>query len=63
MNKKFQFLLLAALLILSNVVIATAQSTTASISGTVLDEQQAIVPNATVTVRNVEKRAYQNQSN
>jgi outer membrane receptor protein involved in Fe transport len=54
MNKKIHFLLLAALLILSNIGFASAQSTTGSISGTVLDAQQAVVPNATVTVRNVE---------
>ena len=54
MNKKVHFLLLAALLILSNIGFALAQSTTASISGTVLDAQQAVVPNATVTARNVE---------
>ncbi|MDQ3711745.1 MAG: TonB-dependent receptor [Acidobacteriota bacterium] len=54
MNKKFQFLILAALLILSNIGNGFAQTTTASISGTVLDAQQAVVPNATVTVRNVE---------
>ncbi len=54
MNKKVQFLILAALLILSNIGNGFAQTTTASISGTVLDAQQAVVPNATVTVRNVE---------
>lgn len=54
MNTKVQFLTLAILLIFSNVGFALAQSTTASISGTVLDAQQAVVPNATVTVRNVE---------
>jgi len=54
MNKKIHFLLFAALLILSNIGFASAQSTTASISGTVLDAQQAVVPNATVTARNVE---------
>jgi len=31
-----------------------AQSTTASISGSVTDERQAVVPNATVTARNIE---------
>ncbi len=54
MNKKVQFLILAALLILSNVGFASAQSTTGSISGTVLDAQQAVVPNATVTARNTD---------
>ena len=54
MNKKVQFLILAALLILSNVGFASAQSTTASISGTVTDERQAVVPAATVTARNTD---------
>jgi len=54
MNKKIHFLLLAALLILSNIGFASAQSTTGSISGTVLDAQQAVIPNATVTARNVD---------
>ncbi len=53
MNKKFQFLLLIVMLILGNAGFGLAQTTTASISGTILDEQQAVVPNATVTVRNV----------
>ena len=34
-----------------------AQSTTGSFQGTVLDEQQAVVPGATVTVRNVDTNA------
>ncbi|CAN5448043.1 hypothetical protein BH18ACI2_BH18ACI2_09540 [soil metagenome] len=36
-----------------------AQSTTATISGTVEDEKQAAIPNATVTVRNVETNVTQ----
>ncbi|CAN5586100.1 hypothetical protein BH24ACI2_BH24ACI2_12560 [soil metagenome] len=54
MNKKLHLLVFLIILILSSVGMLSAQSTTASISGTVLDEQQAVVPNATVTVRNVE---------
>jgi outer membrane receptor protein involved in Fe transport len=53
MIKRLQFLLLIAFLILGNAGFGLAQTTTGSISGTVLDEQQAAVPNATVTVRNV----------
>jgi len=52
MNKKFQSLLFAALMILSGVGVVFAQTTTASISGTVTDERQAVVPAATVTARN-----------
>ncbi len=51
--KKFQFLMLIAV-ILSSVSLILAQSSTASISGVVSDEKQAVVPNATVTVRNVD---------
>jgi len=54
MNKRFQSLLFAALLILSGVGGVFAQTTTASISGTVTDERQAVVPAATVTARNVD---------
>ncbi len=54
MNKHIHFLILTALLILSSVGNEFAQTTTASISGTVVDAQQAVVSNATVTVRNVE---------
>ena len=34
-----------------------AQSTTGSLQGTVMDEQHAVVPGATVTVRNVDTNA------
>ena len=54
MNKKVQFLILAALLILINIGNVSAQTTTASISGTVTDERQAVVPAATVTARNTD---------
>jgi hypothetical protein len=54
MNKKLQFLSIIMLLILGNVGFGLAQTSTGSISGTVLDEQQAAVPNATVTVRNID---------
>lgn len=46
------FALLAALL-LSLTTLAMAQSTTATISGQVMDEQQKVIPNATVRVREV----------
>ena len=54
MIKKFQFLLFAALLIFAVAGLASAQTTTASISGTVTDERQAVVPAATVTARNTD---------
>ena len=54
MKNTLPFLLLAGLFILGNIGFALAQSTTGSISGTVLDEQQSALPNATVTVRNTE---------
>ncbi|HEY0101269.1 MAG TPA: carboxypeptidase regulatory-like domain-containing protein, partial [Pyrinomonadaceae bacterium] len=47
--------LLAMLVVLLCVALpASAQSTTGSISGTVQDEKEAALPNATVTARNVE---------
>jgi hypothetical protein len=52
MNRKFQSLLFAGLLIFSSAAAVFAQTTTASISGTVTDERQGVVPAATVTVRN-----------
>ncbi len=52
MNKKFRLLFFVTLLILSSIGSAFAQTTTGSISGTVTDERQAVVPAATVTARN-----------
>ncbi len=51
--RKFQIFVLITLL-LSLVSFVTAQSTSGSISGTVSDEKQAIIPNANVTVKNVD---------
>ena len=34
------------------VICAAAQSSTGSISGTVTDERQAVIPGATVTIKN-----------
>ena len=47
-----RFLMLLALLLGASWQ-ATAQSTAGSVAGEVLDERQAAIPNATVTVRNV----------
>ncbi len=44
---------LFVLLLIFGVAGAFAQSNTASLSGTVSDEKQSVIPNATVTVRNV----------
>jgi hypothetical protein len=52
MNKKFRFFLFVMLLSLCGFGTAAAQTTTASISGTVTDERQAVVPGASVTARN-----------
>lgn len=49
--KKIQFLMLVAIF-LSSAVLVLAQS--ASLSGTVVDEKQAVITGATVTVRNTE---------
>lgn len=54
MNKKFRLLFFVMPLILSSIGSVLAQTTTASISGTVTDERQAVVTAATVTVRNTE---------
>jgi hypothetical protein len=51
---KRHFFLLFALLLVSGAVSILAQSTTASLSGTVSDEKQSVVTNATVTARNTE---------
>lgn len=53
MNKWFR-LLFVSLLILSSVGTVLGQSSTASISGTVSDEKQSVIPGAMVTVRNVD---------
>jgi hypothetical protein len=54
MNRKFQLLVFLTILILSNVGVLFAQSTTASILGVVSDEKGSVVPNATVMARNTE---------
>lgn len=54
MNKKFQILAFLAILVTSSFMAVFAQSTTGSISGTVADESQAVIPNATVTVNNTD---------
>jgi hypothetical protein len=46
--------LLFCLFLLFGTAVCFAQSSTASISGTVLDEKQSVIPNATVTVRNTD---------
>ncbi len=51
---KRQLFLLFALLLVFGAVSNFAQSTTASLSGTVSDEKQSVIPNATVTVRNTD---------
>ncbi len=53
MNRSLRLLFISAL-ILSSFGMAFAQSSTGSISGTVSDEKQAVIPGATVTVRNVD---------
>jgi hypothetical protein len=54
MLKRLAAVLFFSLLAFGSVATALAQSTTASISGTVTDERQAVVTNAKVTVRNVD---------
>ncbi len=54
MNKRFQILAFLAILVTSSFMAVFAQSTTGSISGTVADESQALIPNATVTVNNTD---------
>ncbi|MFN6963796.1 MAG: carboxypeptidase regulatory-like domain-containing protein [Pyrinomonadaceae bacterium] len=49
------FKLIGTLVLISIIAaVASAQTSTASISGTVYDEQQSVVPGATVTVRNTD---------
>jgi hypothetical protein len=52
MNRKFQLLLLLLLFAVS-IGAGYAQSTTASIAGTVYDEKQSVIPGANVTARNI----------
>jgi hypothetical protein len=52
MKNKSSCLILLGLMFVFSIGSLFAQSTTASISGTVVDEQQSVIPNATVTVRN-----------
>lgn len=53
MNRSLK-ILFVSLLILSGFGLALAQSTTGSISVTVMDERQSVVPGASVTVKNVD---------
>src|SRR5688572_1616452 len=53
MNRSFRILFLS-LLMLSASGLVSAQSSTGTIGGTVMDERQAVVAGATVTARNVE---------
>src|SRR5215207_3396075 len=52
-RKARRLVLLSAFLLCASAPVA-AQSTTASVSGRVADEQQASIPNASVTARHVE---------
>ena len=54
MRKKFSRFIFLVLAIVNISVFTNAQSTTGSITGVVTDEQQAAIPNATVTARNTE---------
>lgn len=54
MNKSILKLMFFALLFITVADTAFGQSTTGSISGVVVDEQQAVVPNATITTRNTD---------
>ena len=54
MIRRFKNLFLVPLLILGSLSFVTAQSTTGSISGTVLDEKESVIPNASITVRNTD---------
>ena len=54
MHKSIFRLMFLMLIILSISLVAAGQSSTASIAGMVVDEQQAAIPNATVIVRNTD---------
>ena len=54
MRKKFSRFIFLVLAIVNISVFTNAQSTTGSITGVVTDEQQAAIPNASVTARNTE---------
>lgn len=54
MNRRIKRFVFLALISLFYVVGAAAQSTTASITGTVADERGSVVPSATVTARNTD---------
>ena len=51
MRRRLQILLITVLFLSSSVF---AQTSTASISGVVVDEKESVIPNATVTVRNTD---------
>lgn len=54
MKQQIRILTFLGMLIFLSAGSLFAQSTTASISGIIVDEQQSVIPNATVTVRNTE---------
>ena len=45
-------LVCAAVLLVVSTTVATAQAPTGTIAGTVLDQQNAVLPGATITVKN-----------
>ena len=55
MIKRFRFLSLWVIFVLGCSTVVYTQTTTGSISGTITDESQALLPNASVTVTNTEK--------
>jgi hypothetical protein len=54
MNTKLRLFSSLLIFVFGATVCVFAQSTTASLSGVVKDEKEAVIPNATVTVRNIE---------
>lgn len=58
--KVTRLLLLLLAVLLSSSVVALGQTTAGTISGTVTDEKGAVIPNATVTARNIERNISRN---